>query len=247
LRPVDQISGYPERVEAALVGVCVGEAVAGEAAGAADLLGVAESLAATGGFDADDLRRRGLERPSKSGSTGLLLRGLPFGLITPLDRPRLRRDAYRCVALAGADEGTAITAVAVAVLTADLLRFDVDTALVRLRQSLLEDAPFTLLERFRLAEDLAGLDGAQDPGAVFQAAVSALHRGQGIEACARAALALSPVAAGLAGALAGTRDGFEGVDAAAARSVPHAETAAAVAHRLGEQLGAGSLPHAGAS
>src|SRR6202023_3799079 len=112
-----------------------------------------------------DLRHRGLERPSRSGSAGLLLRALPFGLLSPLDRPRLRRDAYRCVALAGADEGTAITAVAAALLIADLLRFDLATALVRVRQSLLEDAPMALLDRLRVVESGLPMDVSDpDPG-----------------------------------------------------------------------------------
>ncbi len=243
---VQQIPHHAARIEAALVGVCVGEAQADEPAGAADLLGVAESLAATGAFDAEDLRKRGLERPSKSGSTGLLLRGMPFGLLTPFDRPRLRRDAYRCVSLAGADEATVITAVAVAVLTADLMRFDLETALVRLRQSLLEDAPFALLERFRIPQGPADPGVGHDPGAVFQAAAAALHEAQGLVGCAQAALATSPVTAGLAAALAGTRDGFAGVDEEAVRAVPHAETASAIAKRLAEQAGNSSLAGVGA-
>ncbi len=244
---VEQIEDLPARVEAALVGACVGEAEADAAAGAADLLGVAESLAATGSFDPEDLRKRGLERPSKSGSAGLLLRGLPFGLLTPFDRPRLRRDAYRCVSLAGADEATAITAVAVAVITADLLRFDLGSSLVRLRQSLLEDAPLALLDRFRVPPEGAASDAGQDPGAVFQAAIAALDRATGIDGAARAALASSPVAAGLAGALAGVRDGRESIDDERLHGVPHAERAVAIARRLAERAQPGSLPVGGAS
>lgn len=235
------------RIEAALVGVCIGEAQADAPAGAADLLGVAESLAATGGFDPDDLRRRGLERPSKSGSAGLLLRGLPFGLLTPFDRPKLRRDAYRCVSLAGADEATAITAVAVAVLTADLPRFDLGNALVRLRQSLLEDAPMQLLNRFTLSHPGTDAEHGQDPGAVVQAAIGALEGATGIEAVVAAASSASPVAAGLAGALAGVRDGMFGLDAGRLRDVPHADTAMAIAHRLTERVAGASLPAAGSA
>jgi hypothetical protein len=246
LRRVQESGDQPERIEGALVGACVGEAAADVAAGAADLLGVAESLAATGGFDADDLRRRGLERPSKSGSAGLLLRGLPFGLLTPLDRPRLRRDAYRCVALAGADELTAICAVAVAVLTADLPRFDLATSLVRLRQSLLEDAPLALLDRFRAQATGEPVPDATDPGAVLQAVIGALDRASGIGSVVRETVAVAPVAAGLAGALAGARDGLSGVDASGLAQVPHAETAASIAHRLADRA-ASSLPVMGAS
>jgi hypothetical protein len=244
---VQQIEGLPARIEAALVGVCVGEAAAGLPAGAADLLGVAESVAATGGFDPEDLRRRGLEHASKSGSAGLLLRGLPFGLLTPNDRPRLRRDAYRCVALAGADEATAITSVAAAILSADLLRFDLVTALVRLRQSLLEDAPLALLERFRLPPVDAPAPAGQDPGSVFQSAIGALGRAEGVVAAVRAAVDASPVATGLAGALAGARDGLEGITEAETRDVPHAERAVAIARRMGERALESSLPAVGAS
>jgi len=230
---VESLSDGAQRIEGALFGVCVGEFAAGAAAGAADLLGVAESVAATCGFDTEDLLRRGLERPSRSGSAGLLLRGLPFGLLTPLDRPRLRRDAYLCVGLAGADEGTAIAAVAAAILVADLLRFDLATALVRLRQSLLEDAPYALLDRLRIPDDPASLS-TDDPGGILQAAISALDRAEGIDGVVAAAGEMPPVAIGLAGALAGARDGLIGVDPARSHEVPHAESAIAIAHRLTE-------------
>jgi len=42
------------------------------------------------------------------------------------DRPLLRRNAHRAATLGGGDAGTAITAVAAAVLCADLLRFDLE-------------------------------------------------------------------------------------------------------------------------
>ena len=159
------IDDLPGRIEASFIGALAGEDAAGTAAGTADLVGVAESAAACGCFDDADLRQRGLERPSRAGAAGLLLRALPFGLLSPLDRPRLRRDAYRCVAMAGADEGTAVTAVAAALLIADLLRFDLSTALVRVRQSLLEDAPMALLDRLRVVESGAPIDVSDpDPG-----------------------------------------------------------------------------------
>jgi len=235
---VDQLADLGSRAEGALVGACIAEVAAGGPAGAADLLGVAESLASSGTFDPDDLRRRGLDRPSKSGSAGLLLRGLPFGLLTPFDRPRLRRDAYRCVALAGADEATAVTAVAVALLTADLPRVDQVTTLVRLRQSLLEDAPMPLLDRFRVPE-AEPPDLGPDPGAVLQAAIGALDRATGVEAVAREGVRASAVAAGLAAALAGVRDGLDGIDdRGRLHDVPHAEAAISIAHRLAERAAA---------
>jgi hypothetical protein len=245
---VEAIDDLPGRIEACFVGALAGEAAAGSAAGAADLLGVAESAAASGGFDEADLRHRGLERPSRGGSAGLLLRALPFGLLSPLDRPRLRRDAYRCVALAGADEGTAVTAVAAALLIADLLRFDVHLALVRVRQSLLEDAPMALLQRLAVA-DLAGLPGIDpageagatpdaDPGLTLQRAISALASAETLGGVLEAASGGPSVALGLAGALAGASGGRQAVAAAGHEHLPHAERAVAIAHRLAERAAA---------
>jgi len=224
------------RIEAACIGALAGEAAAGSAAGAADLLGVAESVAAAGGFVESDLRQRGLERPSRSGGAGLLLRALPFGLITPLDRPRLRRDAYRCVALAGADEGTAIAALAAALLIADLMRFDLHTALVRVRQSLLEDAPMALLAQLT-PMDTEPETAEQDPGAVLQAAVTALARADTVED-AVTAIPGPPVAQGLAGALAGARGGRAALEGIVAEQLAHADRALQIAHKLAERVAA---------
>ncbi|MGA8362168.1 MAG: hypothetical protein WB793_11140, partial [Candidatus Dormiibacterota bacterium] len=58
------IDDLPGRIEASFIGALAGEHAAGTAAGTADLVGVAESAAACGGFDDADLRQRGLERPS---------------------------------------------------------------------------------------------------------------------------------------------------------------------------------------
>ena len=228
---VDDLGG---RVEAACIGALAGEAAAGAAAGAADLVGVAESVAACACFDESDLRQRGLERPSRSGSSGLLLRALPFGMLTPLDRPRLRRDSYRCVALAGADEGTALAAVATAILVADLMRFDLHTALVRVRQSLLEDAPMALLARLAPAEP-GTVFPETDSGAVLQAAITALAQGETVEAVIAAAAGGPAVALSLAGALAGAHGGRSAVAGIAASQLPHADRALHIAHRLAER------------
>ncbi len=224
------------RVHAAVAGALAGEAAAGVAAGAADLLGVAESVAATGGYDEADLRHRGLERPSRSGNAGLLLRAVPFALLTPLDRPRIRRDAYRCVALAGAEEATAIAAVAAALLCADLTRFDLSTALVRVRQSLLEDAPMALLRRLApaAAEAPPGADDS-DPTAALQAAVTALDRADTVSAVVAAAGGGPAAAMGLAGALGGARGGPASLQGIDAEQLPHADRGAAIAHRLAER------------
>ena len=83
----------------------------------------------------------------------------------PLDRPRLRRDAYRCAAAAGADEGTTIVCVAAALVAADLLRFDPSTTAIRVRQSLLEDAPMALLNRLTILDpETEVVEGDADPG-----------------------------------------------------------------------------------
>ncbi|MGH7687224.1 MAG: hypothetical protein ACREN2_10470 [Candidatus Dormibacteria bacterium] len=236
---IDDLGG---RIEAACVGALAGEAAAGAAAGAADLLGVAESVSACGCFDEADLRQRGLARPSRGGSSGLLLRAVPFGLLTPLQRPRLRRDAYRCVALAGADEGTAVAAVAAALLAADLLRFDLATALIRVRQSLLEDAPMALLDQLRvgggpeaeIAPNGNG-NGNGDAVAVLRAAIAAVASAETVAAAIAASSGHSPVAQSLAGALVGAHQGRASIAGVEAEHLPHGDRALHIAHRLAEQ------------
>ncbi len=137
-----------------------------------DMLAVAESIAARGGLDVEDLRQRQL---SSAAGTALLLRALPFGLATPLDRPRVRREAYRCAAAAGADEGTTLVCVAAALVGADLLRFDPATTAIRVRQSLLEDAPMALLNQLTILDpEAAVVEGDGDAGAALQVALSEL-------------------------------------------------------------------------
>jgi hypothetical protein len=229
------IEDLPGRIDASFIGALAGEHAAGTAAGTADLVGVAESAAACGGFDDADLRQRGLERTSRAGAAGLLLRALPFGLLSPLNRPRLRRDAYRCVAMAGADEGTAVTAVAAALLIADLLRFDLDTALVRVRQSLLEDAPMALLDRLRVVDAGPPLDVSDpDPGLTLQRAICALATANPFDDVLAAAASGTAVAASLAGAFVGARDGLAAVARVDRDHLPHADRALSVAHRLAD-------------
>ena len=145
----------PDRLAAALLGAAAGEAAAGTAAGTRQLLDLADSIASRGGLDEADLVARGLDTPPATGAAGLVLRATACGLASPLDRPRLRRDAHRSVRLAGGDEGTAITAVAAAVLAADLCRFDLDLALVRLRQTLLEVFQFAALRQAAKPQQVA--------------------------------------------------------------------------------------------
>ena len=232
LSEIDDLSG---RIEAACLGALAGEAAAGTSAGAADLLGVAESAGACGCFDEEDLRQRGLARASRGGSAGLLLRALPFGLLAPLQRPRLRRDAYRCVALAGADEGTAIAAVAAALVIADLMRFDLDTTLIRVRQSLLEDAPMALLDHLRVASPALDEAVEGDAAAALQAAITAVARADTIVGAVAAAAGGPPAAQSLAGALVGAHVGRASAEGIAAEQLPHGDRALHIARRLAEQ------------
>ena len=169
---VGHVSDLRDRIAAALRAV-----VASDARGdvASLTLGVAESLADHGSLDVDDLRLRdGLAVPGDR-TAALLVAAVPFGVATPLDRPRLRRDAYRFAAATGADEGTAVTAVAAALVAADLGRFDAAMTAIRVRQSLLEDAPMALLDRFQLFAEpgSAGDADDDDAGATLQLALSA--------------------------------------------------------------------------
>jgi len=239
--PAGPGTAHGARIEAAFLGALAGERAAQAPAAAGDLLEVADSIATVGGFDAEDLRRRGLAGSSQAGPAGLLLRAVPFGLLAPLDRPRIRRDAYRVAALAGADEGTAVAAIAAALLTADLTRFDLPTAVVRVYQSLLEDAPFALLERLRLDGAAPPAEGDDDPGAALQLAIAGVLGADRIEAAISGAAGPGRRAAvSLAGALAGAHLGGAGLDGAWRAAVPHAHRAAilaaAVAARAAEQV-----------
>jgi hypothetical protein len=171
-----------------------------------------------------------------------------YGLLSPADRPLLRRSAHRSARLAGADEGTALTAVAVAVLTADLLRFDLGWCLSRLHQTLLEEAPSALLHRLQPLPDDAPLRGDTDPGAALQVAITALGRAQTVPEVLDELDAYGEdlsVALSLAGALAGARSGRQG-DTGWLDGVPPrvAEVAAALSARARGLLpeGAESLP-----
>jgi len=203
------------RLRAALAGAVAGERRAGIPTGAGQLLDAAESAAAHDGFDAADLTQRGLDALPPAGIAALPLRALAYGLLTPADRPNLRRSAHRSACLAGADAGTAMTAVAAAVLVADLLRFDLDWCLARLHQTLLEEAPQALLDRLRPLPDHLGMRGDQDPGAALQIAITALSRAGTVPEVLDELDAYGEnltVAYSLAGALAGASGGTAGGD-----------------------------------
>jgi hypothetical protein len=205
---VIEIRDWAARVAAALRGAIAAQPQRDASGPAGDMLAVAESVAAAGGLDVDDLRQRQLSAASGS---GLLVRVLPFGLASPLDRPRLRREAYRCAAAAGADEGTTLICVAAALVAADLLRFDPVTTALRVRQSLLEDAPMALLDRLCVLDPHSGIaDGEADPGVALQLALSVLEW-TGCAGVAPALARLGEVGSGdvgtLTGALAGAAAG----------------------------------------
>jgi len=240
---VDDLDG---RLHAALAGAVAGERRAGSPTGAAQLLDAAESAAA-GGFDAADLTARGLAMLPGPGIAALPLRALAYGLLTPADRPLLRRSAHRSARLAGADEGTAMTAVATAVLAADLLRFDLDWCLTRLHQTLLEEAPQALLDRLRPLPDYTPLGFDTDPGAALQIAITALHRaGPDVDAVFAELDGYGEgltVAYSLAGALAGASSGSSALAQEWAQALPErvATVARALSSRARELLPSAGL------
>jgi len=214
LLPVPDVpDDFSARILAALGGAWLGERLAGTPTGVDQLLEAARSVAARRGYDEADHEARGLALMPGAGPPALVLRGVAYGLLSPLDRPLLRRSAHRSALLAGADAGTAKTAVAAAVLSADLLRFDLDWSLARLHQTLLEEAPAALLQRLRPLPDDAPLRGDDDPGAALQVAITALHRTATVPGVLDELQSYGEelrVALSLAGALAGARDGLRG-------------------------------------
>ena len=207
---VDDLEG---RILAALAGAVAGESRAAIPTGASQLLSAAESMADQSGYEEPDLRERGLDTLPPTGIAALPLRALAYGLATPADRPLLRRSAHRSARLAGGDEGTAMTAVAAAVLATDLLRFDLSWSLTRLHQTLLEEAPLALLHRLQPLPPDAPLRGDGDPGAALQIAITALDRADSVPDVLDELSAYGEdlgVAFSLAAALAGARSGTAG-------------------------------------
>lgn len=209
----DVPSDLSTRILAALGGAWLGERMAGTPTGVDQLLEAALSVGGSGGYDEADHEARGLAVMPGAGPSALVLRAVAYGLVSPLDRPLLRRSAHRSALLAGADAGTAKTAVAAAVLAADLLRFDLDWCLARLHQTLLEEAPSALLQRLRPLPDHAPLSGDDDPGAALQVAITAVHRAETVPGVVEEMQSYGEdlrVALSLGGALAGSRDGLRG-------------------------------------
>lgn len=176
---VSPVHDHAERAEAALAGAVAAGVRCGHPRPAV-ILDVAEALAQGGpstgsaADSPDDATSPLAGLAGDAGAIDLLLWAVPFGLSSPLDRPRLRRRTYRVVAAMGADEGTAILCVATALVAADLLRFTPGVTAIRVRQSLLEDAPMAVLDRLVIVPEsaLGPLEG--DAGVALQAALSAL-------------------------------------------------------------------------
>jgi hypothetical protein len=231
------IDGLAQRIHAALLGASAGEAAAERPVGVRQLLDLAELLAGNEArIDAQTLREHGLDTAPAGGPASLLLRAVLAGLVTPLDRPRLRQASHRLVTVARGDEGTAMTAVATGVLAADLTRFDLETALVRLRQTLLEEAPSALHVRLRPFGWTEAPAASSDPGASLQLAITALDRAESIPDVIETTMRASgdvAAACALAGALAGARHRLEGCEAAWLAAVPARQRIDTVATALG--------------
>lgn len=243
-----------DRILASLAGAVAAEAEVGSAAGARQLLDLAELLAAEDDLDIDRARARHLGEAPPTGKAGLLLRAVPVALLSPLDRPRLRRTTHLVARLGGADEGTALVAVATACLAADLCRFDLATALTRVHQTMLEEAPIALLARLRpLREPVHPATG--DPGDALQLALTALEAADDLPGVIAEAVGYpgeSVAAAVLAASLAGIRSGLAGIDEAWWSSVPARSRIETVATALAERAvarlptsGTGELPERG--
>lgn len=232
------IERQDERTVAAFLGAQHGEQIAGSPSAAGDMLEIATSIGQCGDFDAEDLRRRGLSGASQCGPSGLLLRAIPYAMLSPLDRPRLRRNAYRVAQLTGVDESAAVASVAAALLAADLYRFDLETAVIRVRQSLLEDAPFALLEQLLPLGEMPAGGHDEEPLVTLQLAITALALGEGISGVVATLPGGLRASCALAGAYAGIRDGFLGSDEQWRNSVPHAARAQSLAQSVADKAGA---------
>ncbi len=84
-----------------------------------------------------------------SGEGGYLLHTVPLALTLPLNRPLLRRLAAHLPGDTPQLEGVRILGIAAALITADLLSFDIPIVLLRVHQSLLEEAPTLVLDWLR--------------------------------------------------------------------------------------------------
>jgi hypothetical protein len=129
------------------------------------------------------------------------LRGLVFGVLTPNDRQRLRRDAYASAYAGSKDEAIASVAVAIAVITADLSRgFTLEDCVLRCRQTLLEEAPMAVLDALHPLDQEAPLPSGGGVIAALQLAITSCLRHRSGDAALQALPQDASVARVLAGA-----------------------------------------------
>lgn len=244
LSDVTNLSGVAARGTAALGGALLAEARSGSPTGAHQLLAAMESLGAHGELLPGDLRARGLGALPPCGAAGIPIRAVAAALLTPADRPALRRHATALAQVSPAtDFGTVAVTLATGVLALDLLRFDLGTALLRLHQTLLEDAPILVLRRLRPLSPEAAAPADTESGAALQLAITALAEASGVEAVCDAVLVRQPaatIAVSLAAALAGLRDADQGLSAAAYQGLPGGERVGPAAQALAERAARGT-------
>ncbi len=108
-----------------------------------------------------------------SSAVDAILLGLPAALVHPGDRPLLRSRSRRAVLCTGMDEVTWMTAVAAGLLLSDLIWADPATAVMRARQSLLEDVPSHLLACLVPRDTLTPWPAIEDGPSTLQLAFSA--------------------------------------------------------------------------
>jgi hypothetical protein len=100
---------------------------------------------------------------------------------------------------------------------------------------LLEDAPMALLDRLRVVDEGPPMDVSDpDPGLTLQRAICALATANPFDDVLAAAASGTAVAASLAGALVGARDGVAAVSGIDRDHLPHADRALSVARHLAE-------------
>ena len=163
-----------------------------------DLVETANRAAACGGYDREKFAN--FSSPSPAASS---LRGLLYGVLTPHDRVRLRRDAGAAALAGSRDEAAAAVAVAVAVIAADLSRgFPLDECATRCRQTLLEEAPLAVLDALHPLDE--GVEMAPGGSAIasLQCAITAVARFRAMQSIVSAMPAGAEVATALAAAFA---------------------------------------------
>ena len=133
---------------------------------------------------------------------------------------------------------------ATGILAMDLLRFDLSTALLRLHQTLLEDAPILVLRRLCPLGPDTSAPADTESGAALQLAITGLAAARGIDDVCAAVLARQPaatIAVSLAAALAGLRDADHGLALGAYQDLPGGDRVATAAETLADRAhGAGS-------